>query len=86
MHPLSLKVMTWSWGLFEAVTFVACVVYGLVVPRASFRGGSSPSDPLGRARRYQAERARASHGGRSGTVTCAARCAWPVAKHPSLGR
>ena len=21
MHPLSLKVMTWSWGLFGAVTF-----------------------------------------------------------------
>jgi hypothetical protein len=34
MHPLSLKVMTWSWGLFGAVTFVACVVCGLVVPRA----------------------------------------------------
>ena len=34
MHPLSLKVMTWLWGLFGAVTFVACVVYGLVVPRA----------------------------------------------------
>ena len=34
MHPLSLKVMTWSWGLFGAVTFVACVGYGLVVPRA----------------------------------------------------
>ena len=30
MHPLSLKGMTWSWGLFGAVTFVACVVYGLV--------------------------------------------------------
>ena len=26
MHPLSLEVMTWSWGLFGAVTFVACVV------------------------------------------------------------
>jgi uncharacterized protein DUF5676 len=34
MHPLSLRVMAWSWGLFGAVTFVACVVYGLVVPRA----------------------------------------------------
>ena len=34
MHPLSLRVMTWSWGLFGAGTFVACVVYGFVVPRA----------------------------------------------------
>jgi hypothetical protein len=32
MHPLSLKVMTWSWGLFGAATFVACVLYGLIVP------------------------------------------------------
>ena len=34
MHPLSLRVMTWSWALFGAVTFVACVVYGLIVPAA----------------------------------------------------
>jgi hypothetical protein len=34
MHPLSLKVMTWSWSLFGAATFVACVLYGLLVPRA----------------------------------------------------
>jgi hypothetical protein len=34
MHPLELKVMTWSGGLFGAVTFVACVVYGLIVPAA----------------------------------------------------
>ena len=46
MHPLSLKVMTWSWGLFGAVTFVACVVYGLVVPRA-FTRASSRADPPG---------------------------------------
>ena len=26
--------MTWSSGLFGAATFVACVVYGLVVPAA----------------------------------------------------
>jgi hypothetical protein len=26
--------MTWSLGLFTAVTFVVCVVYGLVVPKA----------------------------------------------------
>ena len=34
MHPLGLKVMTWSWGLFGVATFVACVVYGLLVPAA----------------------------------------------------
>ncbi len=34
MHPLNLKVMTWSGGLFGATTFVACVVYGLIVPAA----------------------------------------------------
>ena len=34
MPPLNWKVMTWSLGLFSAVTFVFCVVYGLVMPRA----------------------------------------------------
>ena len=34
MHPLRLKVMTWTWAVFGAVTFVACVVYGLIVPAA----------------------------------------------------
>ena len=38
MHPLSLKVMTWSWGLFGAATFAACVLSGLVVPRAFHAG------------------------------------------------
>ena len=32
MHPLSVRVMTWSLGVFGAVTFVLCVAYGLVVP------------------------------------------------------
>jgi hypothetical protein len=32
MHPLSWKVMTWSLGLFAVVSFVLCVLYGLVVP------------------------------------------------------
>ena len=32
MHQLSLKVMTVATGLFGAVMFVACVVYGLLVP------------------------------------------------------
>ncbi|MBI3629038.1 MAG: hypothetical protein HY217_05565 [Candidatus Rokubacteria bacterium] len=34
MQPLNWKVMTWSLGLFGAVTFVLCVVYGLLVPAA----------------------------------------------------
>lgn len=29
---LNLKVVTWSLALFGAVTFVVCVLYGLVVP------------------------------------------------------
>jgi 2TM family of unknown function (DUF5676) len=32
-HPLSWKVMAWSLGLFAAVSFVLCVLYGLVVPK-----------------------------------------------------
>ena len=43
MHPLSLKGMTWSWGLF-----VASVVSGLVARPPSTRarpsGSSSPAD------------------------------------------
>jgi len=34
MHPLNWKVMTWALGLFGAVTFVVCVLYGLLVPKA----------------------------------------------------
>jgi len=48
MHALTLKVMTWSGGLFGAVTFVACVVYGLIVPRA-FHAPLVQKSPLGRA-------------------------------------
>ena len=33
MHQLSVKVMSGSLGTFAAVTFILCVVYGLVVPR-----------------------------------------------------
>jgi uncharacterized membrane protein YpjA len=29
---LNLKVVTWSLALFGAVSFVVCVLYGLVVP------------------------------------------------------
>ncbi len=32
MHTLSRKVMTWSLGSFAAVTYLVCVLYGLVVP------------------------------------------------------
>jgi hypothetical protein len=31
-HMLSIRVVTWSLGVFGAVTFVVCVAYGLVVP------------------------------------------------------
>jgi hypothetical protein len=34
MHPLNWKVMTWALGFFGAVTFVLCVLYGLLVPKA----------------------------------------------------
>ncbi len=29
---LDTKVITWSLGLFGALTFVVCVLYGLIVP------------------------------------------------------
>jgi hypothetical protein len=29
---LNLKVVTWSLGVFGAITFLVCVLYGLVVP------------------------------------------------------
>lgn len=34
MQPLNWKVVTWALGLFGAVTFVVCVVFGLLVPKA----------------------------------------------------
>ncbi len=34
MHALSVKVMTSSLGVFTAVTFILCVMYGLLVPKA----------------------------------------------------
>ncbi len=30
--PLNLKVVMWSLGLFGAVSFILCVIYGLLVP------------------------------------------------------
>lgn len=34
MSPLNWKIVTWSLGLFGAVTFLVCVIYGLIVPKA----------------------------------------------------
>ncbi len=31
---LNIKVVTWSLGLFAALTFVVCVLYGLIVPES----------------------------------------------------
>ncbi len=36
---LSNKVVTWSLGLFGAVTFVVCVLYGLIVPESLHMSG-----------------------------------------------
>ena len=30
---LNIKVVTWALGLWSAVTFVVCVIYGLVTPQ-----------------------------------------------------
>ena len=29
---LNIKVVSWSLGLFTAISFVLCVIYGLLVP------------------------------------------------------
>ena len=29
---LNLKVVSWSLGIFAAISFVLCVIYGLIVP------------------------------------------------------
>lgn len=31
---LNTRVVTWSLGLFGAVTFVTCILYGLIVPES----------------------------------------------------
>ncbi len=31
---LNLRVVTWSLALFGAVTFIVCILYGLVVPES----------------------------------------------------
>jgi len=30
--PLNTKVVSWSLGIFLAISYVVCVVYGLIVP------------------------------------------------------
>lgn len=29
---LNIKIVTWSLGIFTAISFVLCVIYGLIVP------------------------------------------------------
>ena len=31
---LDTKIVTWSLGLFGAITFIICVLYGLIVPES----------------------------------------------------
>jgi uncharacterized membrane protein len=31
--PLNIKVVSWSLGLFFAISFVLCIIYGLIVPQ-----------------------------------------------------
>lgn len=31
---LNIKVVTWSLGLFGALTFIVCVLYGLIAPES----------------------------------------------------
>ncbi len=31
---LNLKVVSWSLGIFAAISFVLCVIYGMVVPES----------------------------------------------------
>ena len=35
---LSIKVMSWSLGLFTAISFVLCVIYGLIAPPSLHMG------------------------------------------------
>jgi len=31
---LNIKVVSWSLGLFTAISFILCVIYGLIVPQS----------------------------------------------------
>ena len=35
---LNLKVVTWSLGIFTAISFVLCVIYGMIVPPSLHMG------------------------------------------------
>ena len=35
---LNVRILSWTLGIFGAVTFVLCVVYGLIVPTALHMG------------------------------------------------
>ncbi len=32
--PLNIRVVSWSLGIFIAISFTICVVYGLIVPKS----------------------------------------------------
>lgn len=32
---LNIKIVSWSLGIFTAVSFIVCVIYGLIVPQSS---------------------------------------------------
>ncbi len=31
--PLNIRVVSWSIGIFMAISFIICVLYGLIVPK-----------------------------------------------------
>lgn len=37
---LNLKVVTWSLGIFTTISFVVCIVYGLIVPPSLHMAGA----------------------------------------------
>ncbi|GMT46874.1 MAG: hypothetical protein IEMM0007_0440 [bacterium] len=32
--PLNIRVVSWSLGIFTAISFTLCVLYGLIVPKS----------------------------------------------------
>lgn len=32
--PLNIRVVSWSLGIFMAISFIICVLYGLIVPKS----------------------------------------------------
>ncbi len=32
--PLNIRVVSWSLGIFMAISFILCVLYGLIVPES----------------------------------------------------